>query len=63
MDLGRTDLALEAARVPVWVALLCRGVGQPATGTAETLYRPNAVCHSRIVRHTERLRQQGGYSR
>ena len=63
MDFGRANLALEAARMLVMVLFPGRGVRQPATWTAKIFGRPDTVCHLQIMRHAERLRQRGRFSR
>jgi hypothetical protein len=45
VDLGRADLTAETAGMLVWMPLLCRGVGQPAIGTAKVFGRPYVACH------------------
>jgi hypothetical protein len=54
VDLAPTNHTAETARVLVGRMLLpCRGVRQPAIGTAKIFGRPYAACHPAIMRRTE----------
>ena len=53
MDLGPADLTVETARMLVWMLLSCRGVRQPAIGTAKKFGRPYVACHPANMRRTE----------
>src|SRR5712671_8205893 len=45
VDLAPANLTAETARMLVWMLLPCRGVRQPAVGTAKIFGRPYATCH------------------
>jgi hypothetical protein len=57
VDFGRANLTAETARMLVWMVLPCRGVRQPAIGTAKKFGRPHVACHPAIMRRTEHLFQ------
>ena len=57
VDLGPANLTAETARMLVWMLLPCRGVRQPAIGTAKIFGRPYVACHPAIMRHTEHVFQ------
>jgi hypothetical protein len=57
VDLGPANLTAETARMLVWMLLPCRGVRQPAIGTAKIFGRPYVACHPAIMRRTEHVFQ------
>jgi hypothetical protein len=60
VDLGRTNLTAETSRMLVWMFLPCRGVRQPAIGTAKIFGRPYIACHPASMRRTEHVFQPSG---
>src|ERR1700690_2710085 len=55
VDLDPANLTTETARMLVWMQLPCRGVRQPAIGTAKIFGRPYAACHFAIMRPADHV--------
>jgi hypothetical protein len=55
VDLDPANLTAETARMFVGMLLPCRGVRQPAIGTAKIFGRPYVACHPAIMRRTEHV--------
>jgi hypothetical protein len=53
--LGPANLTAETARMFVGMLLPCRGVRQPAIGTAKIFGRPYVACHPAIMQRTEHV--------
>ena len=49
VDLSPANLTAETARMLVWMLLPCRGVWEPAVGTAKIFGRPYVACHPAIM--------------
>ena len=46
VDLDPANLAVETAGTLAWMRLSCRGVTQPAIGTAKIFDGPQGACHA-----------------
>ena len=53
VDFAPANLTAETAGMLVWMLLPCRGVREPAIGTAKIFGRPHVACHSATMRCTE----------
>ena len=49
VDLDPANLAVETAGTLAWMRLPCRGVTQPAIGTAKIFDGPQGACHAATI--------------